>query len=275
MVGGRPFLTALIALVIPLSVSAQPPASKALKPIRTDLYGDPLPGGALARLGTLRFRHPGLRKVAWSPEGNTLASLNWDGSIIFWDVSTGQELRTMTPEEDDIRGDSLAWSPDGKMIASACSIDPYSTFFPEYIICLWNVTTGNENRRLKGHGSFMDALAWSPDGKMLASSSDKSIRLWEAATGKEVRCLAGDGYIQSLAWSPDSRVLAGASTDKTIQLWDTLTGKEIQRFRDPDYLGGPLAWSPDGKKLASASHGTALLSWTITSAASGGRQPPD
>src|SRR5438874_1750723 len=90
MVCWRLCLSASFVFVLLLSVRAEPPLTKSQGAIRTDLYGDPLPEGAVARLGTVRFRHPDLLGVAWSPDGKTLFS-----GVRLWDAATGKELRRL------------------------------------------------------------------------------------------------------------------------------------------------------------------------------------
>src|SRR5215471_14433637 len=78
---------------------------------------------------------------------------------------------------------------------------------------------------LKAHKDDVKSVAFSPDGKLLASSSqDKTVRVWEAATGKEVRTLRGHtAAVQSVAFSPDGKSLASASLDETLKVWDAAT----------------------------------------------------
>ena len=106
---------------------------------------------------------------------------------------------------------------------------------------------------LRGHEDVINGIAWSPDGRTLASpSADGTIRLWDAATGKLRRTLEGhEGGVNSVAWSPDGKTLASASDDKSIRLWDAETGKLLEALEGHSNWVYGVAWSPDGRTLAS------------------------
>ncbi|MEH1840910.1 MAG: caspase family protein, partial [Nostoc sp.] len=141
---------------------------------------------------------------------------------------------------------SVAFSPDGKTIASASR---------DKTVKLWDAATGKEISTLKGHSDAVYSVAFSPDGETIASASwDNTVKLWDAATGKEIKTLNGHSNpISSVAFSPDSKTIASASWDNTVKLWDAATGKEIKTLNGHSNPISSVAFSPDGKTIASAS----------------------
>ena len=96
---------------------------------------------------------------------------------------------------------------------------------------------------LRGHSNWIGRIAWSPDGKWLASpSKDMTIRIWDAVTGKVVRTLKGHtSEVNSVAWSPDGLRLASASHDRTVRLWDAQTGQALRILAGHSQAVGSVA----------------------------------
>jgi WD40 repeat protein/beta-lactamase regulating signal transducer with metallopeptidase domain len=246
------------------------PGAPAAQPKAKDLHGDPLPVGATARLGTVRFRYAATA-AAYSPDGKVLALGGADNQVRLLDAAIGKEVRrlrghqprTFTPPVDRkspfdllVRSvgegnvTTLAFSPDGKTLATGGWDD---------MVRLWEVSSGKEVRRIVAHQAMVARVAFSPDGKRLASRGgiDGAVRVWDAATGAELRKFEGLARVNpwrfyreaALAFSPDGKHVV-ASTRKAIVFFDVDGGKEVASwpgYRDCMYV----AYSPDGKLLAS------------------------
>ena len=114
-----------------------------------------------------------------------------------------------------------------------------------------------------GHSKPVTSLAFSPEGKTLASGSvDRSIKLWDVASGRELRSLGGHGsWVISVAFSPDGRTLASGSDDNSIKLWDAASGRELRTLTGHRKNVVSVAYSPDGKILASGSWDKSIKLW--------------
>ena len=167
-----------------------------------------------AEVARLTGHRDWVSSVAFSPDGNTLASGSRDDTIRLWDVQTGEERSTIRGHTENVL--SVAFSPDGNTLASGSR---------DATIRLWDVQTGEERSTIRGHTENVLSVAFSPDGNTLASgSAGGTIRLWDVQTGEERSTLTGHrGVVHSLAFSPDGNTLASGSGDGTILLWDTST----------------------------------------------------
>src|SRR6266566_4774023 len=149
---------------------------------------------------------------------------------------------------------SVAWSPDGKSIASAGG---------DKTVQVWNAAGGQHMYTYKGHTGNVYSVAWSPDGRLIASaSSDGTVQIWFPANGNLLYTLRlYNTTMWSVAWSPDGKRIAAGSNNNTIQVWNTTDGS--YQF----ILGGhtdfvySVAWSPNGKYIASASGDKTVRIW--------------
>jgi RNA polymerase sigma factor (sigma-70 family) len=235
-----------------------------------DRQGDPLPRGALARLGSVRWRHGQfVTFVAFVAGGQELLTVGQDGIARQWDAGTGREVRHFTlaaASGDYPTGlhpvSSVALSADGKVLVSSND---------DGVFRVWDAAVGQELRQIQPPPDGFLEIALSPDGKVLAVlEPDHTIPLYEVSTGKVLRRLGRKPEIPRgrqgpppvdgahLAFAPDSRTLVSSAPDEdqeadaALMVWDTATGKRLRVIADPEAASGVQTptFSPDGKLLA-------------------------
>jgi WD40 repeat protein len=257
-------------------------ALAATQPAAVDLHADPLPRGAVARLGTTRFRAPAdIHGLAFSADGKQLAAATATGLQV-WHAATGKphwSAGTSTYQE------GLAVVGDGRFIVTRARDKP---------IAVWDTQTGEVVRELAfpqwwhtslegavrgsafalqtrvGEVYLADAakndaprllikvperqpapLAWSRDGTLLAIGSMKHVSVWHAATHQQLHQFHVPGWMFLLAFGANDRTLA-VVTDTQVLLFDMVTGKALKELTP--YSSNPFAlwFSDDGKRLAVA-----------------------
>jgi eukaryotic-like serine/threonine-protein kinase len=200
---------------------------------------------------TLNGHTATVMSVAFSPDGQRVASGSFDGTARIWDSATGKELLTL----DAGQVQSLAFSPDGQRLATGSGTG----------IRIWDSRTGKQ--LISPEEGAVTSVAFSPDGQRLASGIDTAtvgmVKIWDSATGKELLGFDASAPVSSVAFSPDGRRLASGSLDKTVKVWDSSTGKELFSLKGHAGQVSSVAFSPDGQRLASAG-GDAMI-WDTAS----------
>ncbi len=204
-------------------------------------------------LQTLTGHSKLVTSVAYSPDGQTLASGSNDNTIKLWDVKTGNLLQTLTSHSKLVT--SVAYSPNSQTLASG----------GDKTIKLWDVKTGNLLKTLSGHSYLVTSVAYSPNSQTLASgSNDNTIKLWDVKTGNLLQTFTGHSYwVTSVAYSPNGQTLASGSNDNTIKLWDVKTGNLLQTFTGHSNSVWSVAYSPDAQTLASGSRDNTIKLWDV------------
>src|SRR5713226_5703762 len=205
---------------------------------------------------TLKGHSSWVTAVAFSADGQRLASGSWDQTVKFWDVPSGEKLGSLASKVKEVQ--TLAFSRDGRWLATGVD---------DKTVRLWDVKTGRAVRDLVAPRRSVIYIAFSPDGRWLASGADdKTIRIWEVSTGREIRTLSGHKKpIYAVAFSPNGRWLASASADKSVKLWEVATGREIHTLTGHANVVSSLAFSPDGRWLASGSWDKTIKIWNVES----------
>jgi RNA polymerase sigma factor (sigma-70 family) len=230
----------------------------------TDRYGDPLPPGALARLGTVRLRHgSAVTGVAFTPDGKAAISVSQDARAHLWDVGTGKELRCYFPkwaeECHSLMAQAVALTPDGRTLAVAYGNSDES-------IQLFDFASSRELLRIKGHRGSVYAVAFLPGGRLVSAALDDTIRVWDTASGKELRRLeTGHKGLRRLVVAADGKIMASGGDDDVIRVWDIATGKKLHEWKAKGPRKEPcdLVLAPDGRTLVAAAGEETLRVWDV------------
>ena len=191
--------------------------------------------------------------VAFSPDGQTLASGSKDNTVRLWRVSDGALLQTLTGHSRAVW--SVAFSPDGQTLASGSM----------YNVRLWQVEDGALLQTLEWQTNIVTSVAFSPDGQTLATGSrSDTVRLWRVSDGTPLLTLTGHTEeVSSVAFSPDGQTLASGSLDHTVRVWRVSDGILLRTLEGHTDGVDSVAFSPDGQSLASGASDDTVRLWRV------------
>lgn len=232
-------------------------------------------------------------KVAFLADGKQVVSAGQGGTVRFWDASSGQQLAAIKAHEGKVRG--LAISPDGSRIATggadnvvrvwdakshavirfmssrdsirdlvfSPSGDRIAAALHNRTVQVWNTDTGDEATTMAGHSASVTGVAFSPDGRTIASCAedDRTARIWDSETGEQIASLNPDVLaLRQPAFSPDGSRLAIASYAR-YSLWDTKTWESIAIDFAHSQQTHCIAFSPDGTQFVTAGRSAEIKLW--------------
>ncbi|QJX00259.1 WD40 repeat domain-containing protein [Frigoriglobus tundricola] len=220
-----------------------------------------------------------VHSVAVSPDGKILATAGFDNLVKLWDIGADGTLKlakVLVGHTAPVY--AVAFHPaDAKIVATASQ---------DKTARVWDVTEGKAKAgskdapeavfevskakfELKGHSDIVDTIAFSPDGKTLATAgADKAVKLWNPADGKEIKALGThDGSVYAVAFSPDGKLLAsaGAGKDNLVKIWDVKEQRELTQLRGHEQPVTAVVFA-DNERVVTASMDRSIRTWTTKEA---------
>ena len=193
----------------------------------------------------------------FSPDGRTLYTAGYDGSVIVWDLEAhaGSGKPSVTPRKPTAPRPDRPSSPSGSMFAVSPRPDRVS---------LWNAVTRTPiGPALRGPVGYVTDIAFSPDGKLIAATGRRHAVIWDTATRKTIRVLpVGDHGASAVSFSPDGLTVAIGRSDSIVALYDLRTGRQTGKLVGYWSITD-LDFSPDGKLLATATLGGSAYIWDV------------
>ncbi len=216
------------------------------------------PGVKLVR--TLRGHTDWIGRIAWSPDGQLLASPSADKTIRLWSAETGECVRRLEGYQYDFY--CVAFNPRKGTLASGTGKDGLNCELK-----LWDVASGSLLDLFGEHIIALNAVAFNRTGRELASVGVGSrISLWDLDTGRRLRSFDGHGdRVNDIVFNADGDILASSSYDKTVKLWDTVTGRLLHSLKGHSDITTGLTFISSSNLLASSSSDGTVKLWDVGS----------
>ena len=214
-----------------------------------------LPQDAKSRLGKGK-----IVDMAYSPDGTRLAVATSIG-IWIYDSQTGREVDILQGHTREIRG--IAYAPDGRTLASSSGGGDDVFILADDTLILWDTVSGTRKAALPSSGAY--SIAFSPDGKTIATGGYEDVQLWDAVSGEPTASFQTESniVIENLVFSPDGKTIATGGT-ADIRLWDVATATHKATLQGHTKSVLSLSFSPDGSTLASGSSDHTIRLWDTT-----------
>jgi hypothetical protein len=205
---------------------------------------------------TLSSPHPAITALAYSPDGKLLAA-GMRNEIHLLDAATGDVLQVFTGQGPKVT--ALSFSKDDKLLAVASGVPGKKGEVRLYTVNQWD----KPPKIISAHEDLIHALAFSPDGKQLATCSyDRLVKLWEVNSGKLVHSFKDHSdAVYGVAFHPEGKLLATCAADRAVKVWEVSTGKRLFSLGEATDWLYAIAWSPDGKRLAAAGVDKSIRIW--------------
>jgi WD40 repeat protein len=203
-----------------------------------------------------------ISQILLLPNNKTFLTSSWDGTVKYWDLVSGKEIRTFQGHTGI--NYKILLLPDNKTFLTYCS----DWLDKEISIKHWDLASGKEIHTFKGHTSSINQILLLPDNKtFLSVSKDKTIKHWDLVSGKEIHTFKGHtSSINQIFLLPDNKTFLTGSEDKTIKHWDLASGKEIHTFKGHTGTVYEILLLPDNKTFLTGSGGIAETKyWNLVS----------